>query len=290
MEGVGGSWQSDLQPYIIDQDRVICVWVFVVWVHVWVYEVLQVVVDCMWWNGPCCFGRLLLLTKTTTHNDHKSYLFKCSILTPAVRLTSYVFVSVCMSVCIHTYSYISIWVCLHVIGGGVWVCRNQQPTTIGNRTDVVLSICFSFSVSQVDCWQWQSYFCFCWFPYDCLDFLFIFRIRIQKTAFYPKTQGRSGKVEFFFSYMYTFFSGASYTSFCVPEFSSICYIFSFESFFFFIHSDVCNISSLFLLFFSIFPCSVWRIYLNSIAPKTKVEISETPRHPSNHQPLWPSSL
>lgn len=232
MEGVGGSWQSDLQPYIIDQDRVICVWVFVVWVHVWVYEVLQVVVDCMWWNGPCCFGRLLLLTKTTTHNGHKSYLFKCSILTPAVRLTSYGFVSVCMSVCIHTYSYISIWVCLHVIGGGVWVwvCRNQQPTTIGNRTDVVLSICFSFSVSQVDCWQWQSYFCFCWFPYDCLNFLFIFRIRIQKTAFYPKTQGRSGKVEFFFSYMYTFFSGASYTSFCVPEFSSICYIFSFESF------------------------------------------------------------
>lgn len=31
------------------------------------------------------------------------------------------------------------------------MCRNQQPTTIGNRTDVVLSICFSFSVSQVDC-------------------------------------------------------------------------------------------------------------------------------------------
>lgn len=144
MEGVGGSWQSDLQPYIIDQDRVICVWVFVVWVHVWVYEVLQVVVDCMWWNGPCCFGRLLLLTKTTTHNDHKSYLFKCSILTPAVRLTSYGFVSVCMSVCIHTYSYISIWVCLHVIGG---VCEcvginNQQQSATGLTSSLAFAFLF----------------------------------------------------------------------------------------------------------------------------------------------------
>lgn len=144
MEGVGGSWQSDLQPYIIDQDRVICVWVFVVWVHVWVYEVLQVVVDCMWWNGPCCFGRLLLLTKPTTHNGHKSYLFKCSILTPAVRLTSYVFVSVCMSVCIHTYSYISIWVCLHVIGG---VCEcvginNQQQSATGLTSSLAFAFLF----------------------------------------------------------------------------------------------------------------------------------------------------
>lgn len=221
MEGVGGSWQSDLQPYIIDQDRVICVWVFVVWVHVWVYEVLQVVVDCMWWNGPCCFGRLLLLTKTTTQNGHKSYLFKCSILTPTVRLTSYVFVSVCMSVCIHTYSYISIWVCLHVIGGGVWVCRNQQPTTIGNRTDVVLSICFSFSVSQVDC----LIFVFVGFLMIVWIFFLFFAFAYKKRHFIRRLKVVLEKWSFSFFICTRFFWSFLHVFLCPRVFLHLLYFF-----------------------------------------------------------------
>lgn len=168
-------------------------------------------------------------------------------------------------------------------------CRNQQQSATGLTSSLAFAFLFLSVRSTVGSGSGSLIFVFVGFLMIVWIFFLFFAFAYKKRHFIRRLKVVLEKWSFSFLICTRFFWSFLHVFLCPRVFLHLLYF--FLRVFLLLYPFRCLQYFLaFLVFFSrIFPCSVWRIYLNSIASKTKVEISQTPRHSSNHQPLWPSS-